>query len=114
VKFYSELLCLLKYFLDRLMLLKRLINWNHNQNLYEWVDRLSDCFHNIVKLNRHFNIQKGSESMIRLEIQNPIGKLMILHYSYNTISFSFIVSLNWTELKIVYRYRRIDSLVKIY
>lgn len=67
-----------------------------------------------MELISHFNIKKGDESMIQLEIQNASAKLMNLNNLYIVMSFGFIVSSTWMELKIVCGYRWIGFPVEIH
>jgi hypothetical protein len=81
-----------------------------NQGSCELYRRLSDRFAIVVKLIGSFDVEKGSESENRLEIQNEIEKLMNLKHPCVAALFGFVVSSTWTELKIVRAYSPIDSL----
>jgi hypothetical protein len=75
--------------------------------------RLSDSFDIVVRLVGHFDVEKGDGSGTRVEIQNEIEKLMNLRHPCVAATFGFIVSLNWTELKIVRAYAGMGSLEKV-
>jgi serine/threonine protein kinase len=60
-----------------------------------------------------FDVENGSESENRLEIQNEIEKLMNLRHPCIASPFGFVVSSTWTELNIARAYVRIGSLEEI-
>jgi serine/threonine protein kinase len=84
-----------------------------NQGQSELYQRLSDDFTIVVKLIGGVDVEKGSESENRLEIQNEIEKLMNLKHPCVAAPFGFVVSSTWTELKLVRAYAPIGSLEEI-
>jgi maternal embryonic leucine zipper kinase len=75
--------------------------------------RLSDRFAIVVKVIESFDVEKGSKSENRLEIQNESEKLMNLKHPCVAALFGFVVSSTWTELKIVRAYTPIGSLEEV-
>jgi serine/threonine protein kinase len=84
-----------------------------NQGQCELYRRLSDGFEIVVKLIVRFDDKNSSESENRLEIRNAIEKLMNLRYPCVAAPLGFIISSNWTELKIARAYARIGSLEEV-
>jgi serine/threonine-protein kinase len=74
---------------------------------------LSDRFEFVVKLICCVDVENGSESENRLDIQNKIEKLMNLKHPCVAVPFGFVVSSTWTELKMVRTYARIGLLEEV-
>jgi serine/threonine protein kinase len=66
-----------------------------------------------VKVRYSVDVEKGSESENRFEIQNKIEKLMNLKHPGVAALFGFVISSTWTELKIVRAYVQIGSLEEV-
>jgi hypothetical protein len=84
-----------------------------NQGQCELYRRLSDRFAIVVKLIGYFDVENGSETENQLEIQNWIEKLMNLKHTCVAVSFGFVISSTWRELKIVRAYSPIGSLEEL-
>jgi serine/threonine protein kinase len=84
-----------------------------NQGQCELYRRLSDSFEIVVKLIGRFDFEKRCESGTRLEIENEIEALMNLRHPCVAAPYGFVVSSNWTELKIARAYAPIGSLEEI-
>jgi serine/threonine protein kinase len=85
----------------------------NNEKQCELYRRLSDSSEIVVQLIHHFDVQNSRESENRLEVQSEIEKQMNLKHPCVAAPFGFVISSNWTALKIVRVYSPIGSLEKV-
>jgi serine/threonine protein kinase len=109
----SDLPCLSECLLD-LSVFERVqpldIGDEHLSELYR---RLSDGLEIVVKLDRRLDIEKREDCWTQIEIENEIEKLMNLRHPCVVAPLGFVVSSNWTELKIARMYGRCGSLEEV-
>jgi hypothetical protein len=66
--------------------------------------RLSDGLEIAMTLDRRLDVEEGDDCWTEIEIKNEIETLMNLRHPCIVAPLGFIVSLNWTELKIARAY----------
>jgi hypothetical protein len=84
-----------------------------DEHLSELYRRLSDGLEIVVKLNRRLDVEQGDDCWTEIEIENEIEKLLNLRHPCIVAPLGFVVSSNWTELKVARVYGRCGSLEEV-
>jgi serine/threonine protein kinase len=84
-----------------------------DEHLSELYRRLSDGLEIVVKLDRRLDVEKSDDCWTQIEIENEIERLMNLRHPCVVAPLGFVVSSNWTELKLARVYGRCGSLKEV-